>query len=129
MFHRASAGLKFQRITTQQRKGRWVSRQSPRIAQLLNEDLGTATITHPFHPLNGKTFTILKIRRNPTGRSVSLLTDDDIFCVPESWIKPIDEDESIYSPFNADVLRSLLDFSKIYKNDIDNSKIYDTILL
>jgi hypothetical protein len=90
--------------------------QSARIAQILNKDLGTATITHPFHPLNGKTFTILKIRKLATGRHYSLLADGDVFCVPESWITPIDENHTDNSSFSADVLRLLLDFSHDYQN-------------
>jgi hypothetical protein len=86
---------------------------------MLNKDLGTATITHPFHPLQGKTFAILKTRNYPTGRFVSLQDDNDVFCVPESWITP--RNSSCESPFNAEVLQLLLNVVKIHKNSIDKS--------
>ena len=95
---------------------------------MLNQDLGTATITHPFHPLQGKTFKILKIRRYPAGRFISLQSDNDVFCVPESWINPL-ESYSDESPFNAEILRSLLDFVKNHENGIDKPKKHDKILL
>ena len=93
--------------------------QSERIARMLNQDLGTATITHPFHPLKGKTFTILKIRKYPNERFFSLLANNDVFCVPEAWII-FREENHPDSPFNAGVLRSLLDFSRNHKKSIDN---------
>ena len=95
--------------------------QSARIAQILNKDFGTATITHPFHPLHGETFPILKIRKCPHGRFVSLHADDDVFCVPESWIAPKIENGSDSSPFNAEVLRSLLDLAHIFEECVDKS--------
>ena len=95
--------------------------QSARIAQILNKDFGTATITHPFHPLHGETFPILKIRSYPHERFVSLFTEDDVFCVPEPWITPKVENGSDSSPFNAEVLRSLLDLAHIYENCVDKS--------
>jgi L-lactate utilization protein LutC len=92
--------------------------QSARIAQILNQDYGTATITHPFHPLHGKTFTVLKIRKYPHERFVSLLAEDDVFCVPESWIMP-QADNTHYSPFDIETLRSLLELSRIYTENVD----------
>jgi L-lactate utilization protein LutC len=84
--------------------------QSERIAQILNKDLGSATITHPFHPLYGKSFAILKIRKFPSGRFFSLLTENDVFCVPESWIIPNKSDCFENSPFDVEVVQSLLEF-------------------
>jgi hypothetical protein len=98
------------------------SAQSARIAQILNQDLGTATITHPFHPLFGKSYTILKIRKLATGRHYSLLADEDIFCVPESWIAPKDANCADGSPFSAEVIRLLLDFTQYCQKDIDSSE-------
>ncbi|WP_420800209.1 DUF5372 family protein, partial [Paraburkholderia tagetis] len=34
-----------------------------RTAQVLNEHLGWAEIRHPFHPLRGQRFSVLKARR------------------------------------------------------------------
>jgi len=91
--------------------------QSARIAQILNNDLGSATITHPFHPLCGKSFKVLKIRKFPSGRFFSLLTeDDDVFCVPESWIDPKETGNSDDSPFDAEVVHSLLEFIRNHKS-------------
>jgi len=95
--------------------------QSARIAQILNKDLGSATITHPFHPLYGKTYTILKIRKLATGRRYSLLADEDVFCVPESWITPKEANCTDYPPFSADVLRLLMDFSRSFQKSVDNT--------
>ena len=88
--------------------------QSERIAQILNNDLGKATITHPFHPLFGQTFAVLKIRKFPTGRFFSLLSDNDIFCVPESWITPKETDTDD-TPFTAEVVHSLLELVRNYE--------------
>ena len=96
--------------------------QSAHIAQILNTDYGKATITHPYHPLFGKTFPILKIRKFPSGRFFSLLAEDDVFCVPESWAIPKEANYSDNSLFNAEVLRSLLDYMQIYQENIDKSE-------
>jgi hypothetical protein len=72
--------------------------------------LGKAKITHPFHPLCGKSFTILKIRKFPSGRFFSLITEDDVFCVPESWIEAKETGIADDSPYNAEIIRSLLEF-------------------
>jgi hypothetical protein len=95
--------------------------QSARIAQILNQDYGTATITHPFHPLYGKTYPILKIRKYPHERFYSLHTGDDVFCVPESWVTPENKGSHSNSVFNADVLRSLLDLARIFEECVDKS--------
>ena len=88
--------------------------QSERIAQILNQDYGSATITHPFHPLKGQTFAILKIRKYPHGKRYSLLSEDDVFCVPESWISSGVDNGSDRSPFNTEVLHALLGFSHMF---------------
>ena len=51
-----------------------------------NEPLGWAQITHPFHPLRGETFLILKIRRYGGVETVSLRgPSDGTFAVPLEW--------------------------------------------
>src|SRR5260370_12306034 len=42
---------------------RWGLRRSARTAQVPNPDLGWAEICHPFHPLKGQRFPVLKTRR------------------------------------------------------------------
>jgi hypothetical protein len=90
--------------------------QSVRIAQIINNDFGSATITHPFHPLYGKSFTILKIRKFPSGRFFSLLTENDVFSVPESWIDAKEIGNADDSPFDAEVVHSLLEFVRNHGN-------------
>jgi len=46
-----------------ERKGRWAFRRSSSTALTPNACLGWATITHPFHPLRGQRFEVLKTRR------------------------------------------------------------------
>lgn len=50
-----------------------------------NTLLGSITITHPFHPLRGQTFPILKIRVVNHVHLYSLDTTRGVVCVPEAW--------------------------------------------
>jgi hypothetical protein len=59
--------------------------QSVHTAHISNNNFGNLTITHPYHPLNGKSFDILKIKQINGARRYSLHVDNDILCVPESW--------------------------------------------
>ena len=43
--------------------GRLAFQRSSRTAQGSNEHLGWAQVTHPFHPLRGQSFEVLKTRR------------------------------------------------------------------
>jgi len=90
--------------------------QSERIAQLLNKDLGTVTITHPYHPLYGQSFPVLKTRRYPSGRRFSLLVKDDVISVPESWIRPPAPEGDPCCYFSADSLKALLGFIENLNN-------------
>jgi hypothetical protein len=47
--------------------------------------LGSVIITHPFHPLNGQCYSVLKVKEVNGIRRYSLRTDTGIICVPESW--------------------------------------------
>jgi hypothetical protein len=48
--------------------------------------LGWATIVHPFHPLRGQRFFVLKIRRISGVDSLSLRrSSDGSFAVPREW--------------------------------------------
>jgi len=89
---------------------RWA--QSEHTAQILNQDLGTATITHPFHPLSGQSFPILKIRRFPSGRHFSLQVRDDVISVPESWIRPVQQELAASCCFSKESIHDLLEFIK-----------------
>ena len=90
--------------------------QSERIAQILNQDLGTATISHPYHPLNGQSFPVLKIRRLPSGRRYSLLVEEDVISVPESWISPPDFWHTEPCYFNSHSLLELLELVQALEN-------------
>jgi hypothetical protein len=59
--------------------------RSAQITQKLNTLLGSVTITHPFHPLYGQNYTILKVKEVNGLRLYSLHTDSGAICVPESW--------------------------------------------
>lgn len=78
-----------------------------------NRDLGTATILHPYHPLYGQSFPILKVRKVDGQRRYSLRSQDDVFSVPESWI--IDTGQNVFSEsyFDADTIKSLLELSSL----------------
>jgi Family of unknown function (DUF5372) len=43
--------------------GPWAFRRSQRTTQISNESLGWAEVRHPFHPLRGQRFPVLKTRR------------------------------------------------------------------
>ncbi len=48
--------------------------------------MGSAEITHPFHPLHGRRFAVLKIRRVSGVPTLSLRhTDRGSFAVPQDW--------------------------------------------
>src|SRR6202171_1365974 len=55
-------------------RGRWGSRRSARTTQVSNESLGWAEVLHPFHPLRGQRFSVLKTRR--VGRTETLILRD-----------------------------------------------------
>lgn len=78
-----------------------------------SRDLGTVTILHPYHPLYGQSFPILKIRKVDGQRRYSLRSQDDVFSVPESWT--IDARQNLFfeSYFDADTLRALLELSSL----------------
>ncbi|WP_164826811.1 DUF5372 family protein, partial [Paenibacillus alginolyticus] len=54
-------------------------------AHLVNSHLGMVTISHPFHPLQGQSFSLLSIREVNGLRRYSLQTDTGVVCVPETW--------------------------------------------
>lgn len=76
-----------------------------------NRDLGTVTILHPYHPLYGQSFPILKIRKVDGQRRYSLRSEDDVFSVPESWITDTGQDVFSETYFNADAMKSLLELT------------------
>jgi hypothetical protein len=68
--------------------------QTIQTALASNPSLGWALITHPFHPLKGQRFAILKIRKI-AGREVLSLYDDKrgSLPIPRDWT-----DQAVLSP-------------------------------
>src|SRR2546427_8527038 len=66
--------------------GHWGSRRSARTAPERNLHLGWAEIRHPFHPLRGRRFQVLKARRT-AGIDTLLLRELDrgSFSVAREW--------------------------------------------
>jgi len=60
--------------------------QSIQTALTPNPALGSALVTHPFHPLSGGRFPVLKTRKIG-GQEVLTLYDKDrgIVCIPREW--------------------------------------------
>ena len=85
----------------------WMGAHSVHSAHGDKKDLGCVTITNPFHPLNGQSFRLLKIRRIGGKRIYSLQTKNDIIAIPESWT--VDKETMPYSDlyFSYETLHSL----------------------
>jgi hypothetical protein len=75
--------------------------------------LRTATILHPYHPLYGQSFLILKIRKIDGQRRYSLRSEDDIFSVPESWITDTGQNTFSESYCDTDTVKSLLELARL----------------
>ena len=78
-----------------------------------SKDLGTATILHPYHPLFGQSFPILKIRKLDGQRHYSLHAGDDVFSVPESWVTDTSQNAFAEGYFNTDSIRALLELAHL----------------
>ena len=52
----------------------------------LSQTLGSAEITHPFHPLRGRRFVVLKLRKGSGVETLSLRHPErGSFAVPREW--------------------------------------------
>jgi len=73
--------------------------------------LGKITINHPFHPLKGCTFEVIKIKKLNGIRYYSLKKDQGVFCIPETWtdryptFSSVESSPPILSPY---LMRDLL---------------------
>ena len=57
-----------------------------RTALLANQPLGSAEVTHPFHPLRGQRFVVLKVRRVSGVETLSLRhVELGSFALPREW--------------------------------------------
>lgn len=75
--------------------------------------MGTATILHPYHPLFGQSFPILKIRKVNGQRRYSLQSEDDVFSVPESWIIDTGQNSFAESYFDTNSIKALLELAAL----------------
>jgi hypothetical protein len=63
-----------------------MSAHTRRTALLANQPLGSAEVTHPFHPLRGQRFVVLKVRRVSGVETLSLRhVELGSFAVPREW--------------------------------------------
>src|ERR1700694_1856218 len=68
------------------RVGRSASPHTPRTALRSNRPLGSAEVVHPFHPLRGQRFVVLKVRSVSGVETLSLRhTDLGSFALPREW--------------------------------------------
>jgi len=87
--------------------------------------LGSAEITHPFHPLRGQRFVVLKIRRVSGIATLSLRHADlGSFAIPEEWTDFGPPLESAGTPLIIDAfglceLAMLVDFSRPTRQGVD----------
>src|ERR1700752_2780025 len=60
--------------------------RSVQTALWLSQTLGSAEITHPFHPLRGRRFAVLKLRKGSGVETLSLRHPErGSFAVPREW--------------------------------------------
>ena len=87
--------------------------------------MGKLTITHPFHPLRGQSYDILKVKEVSGAKRYSLRIGNDVLCVPESWtdrhIYQLDSTETEQVPFNVFCLFELVTLLKEKKNFVEIS--------
>jgi hypothetical protein len=68
------------------RVGRSASPQSHRTTLRSRQPLGSAEVTHPFHPLRGHRFVVLKVRRVSGIETLSLRHSElGSFAMPREW--------------------------------------------
>jgi hypothetical protein len=89
---------------------------SAQTAHIRKQVLGKLMITHPFHPLSGKTYDVLNVKQANGTNRYSIRCGDDILCVPESWtdrcVAKTSIDELVVSVFDA---RQLAELAKLIK--------------
>lgn len=70
-------------------------------------------IPHPYHPLYGQNFPILKTLKVDGQRRYSLRSGDDVFSVTESWVTDTGQNVFSESYFDADIIKSLLELAEL----------------
>jgi Family of unknown function (DUF5372) len=94
----------------------WGSRQSARTAHERSEPLGWAEIQHPFHPLRGQSFPVLKKRR-VSGVDTLILQglQHGTFCVAREWTNWADPSTHDVLPLRLNI-GSLLDLVQLLEH-------------
>ena len=99
--------------------------RSRRTALISKEPLGSAEITHAFHPLRGQRFAVLKVRRVSGIATLSMLHADlGSFAVPQEWTDWRALTEAAGTPLVIDAaglvaLAGIVDFLKHASKGID----------
>ena len=94
----------------------------------LNPPLGYATVTHPFHPLRGKRFLVLKSKKCARHEILSLFDEPrGVFGLPRDWTDlapPSAINASLDSPviLDARCLLALSQLVEILKPGVDDAK-------
>lgn len=102
--------------------------RSVQIAHKAKTLLGYTTITHPFHPLHGRNYEVLKVKEVNKERLYSLRTGSGVVCVPESWTDRKIQPECINGPklpFDVHTLKELAQLLLSFKNAPKAEKIVD----
>ena len=92
-----------------------------------NKTLGSATITHPFHPLHGKNFPILSIKKIGDNEIFSLAVSMyGAFTIPKEWTDQANpnlyeflSNKSILSVFHLEKLTELINELNENKKKVD----------
>lgn len=89
--------------------------------------MGLATVTHPFHPLAGKRFLVLKTKIFASREILSLFDEQTgVFGLPRDWtdLAPPSGDNSLDPPpiLDARCLLQLSNLIQILKKGVDHAK-------
>ena len=92
-----------------------------------NKTLGSATITHPFHPLHGKNFPILSIKKIGDNEIFSLAVSIyGVLAIPREWTDQANpnpyeflSNKSILSVLHLEKLTKLINELKENKKKVD----------
>jgi len=89
--------------------------------------LGLATVIHPFHPLAGQRFLVLKIKKSASREILSLFDEQTgVFGLPREWtdLAPPSWENLLDAPpiLNARCLLELSNLVQILKKRVDDAQ-------
>ena len=84
-----------------------------------NTLLGSVTVTHPFHPLRGQTFSVLKVRKVHQVRFYSLDTDHGVLSVPEAWTDRQPRSGLPNTPWSPEVIQAVRQLVTMMEQSLD----------